>query len=270
MIIVVGSRGQLGSAILQELGLMKIESCSFDLDITKTENIMELSAMKAEVIINCAAMTDVDLCETDIKNWNVNAFAPSIMANVCSAKFVQISSDYVFGESPPQFGYQNIPSYFPISEYGKAKTMAEIGVKSASNRNLIIRVQNLCSEKKGIVRTFANMTKLGTTVRLTNGVVLKPTSVYLAARSIVRAIMENKFGYYNYAPKSSTTIDYLWGYISGGKEYVMADDTRKAPRVLDSVLEPSGYFTDLNISYEWTTHVNDILSRIRNEKESNV
>ena len=104
-LLVTGSNGQLGRAVskLYE-GNTEIELVNTDvaeLDITNLEQTLEfVEKVQPYAIINCAAHTGVDACETDVDNaYKINALGPrnlSIAASKVGAKMVQISTDYVF------------------------------------------------------------------------------------------------------------------------------------------------------------------------------
>ena len=104
-IIVTGCNGQLGRAINLELaGNPELEFVNTDvneLDITNIDEVLKLAReVKPYAIINCAAHTAVDACETDVDNaYRINAIGPrnlSIAATQTGAKMVHISTDYVF------------------------------------------------------------------------------------------------------------------------------------------------------------------------------
>lgn len=104
-IIVTGCNGQLGRAINLELqGNSEIEFVNTDvaeLDITSIDQVVRLAReVKPYAIINCAAHTAVDACETDVDNaYRINAVGPknlSIAARETGAKLIHISTDYVF------------------------------------------------------------------------------------------------------------------------------------------------------------------------------
>lgn len=106
-ILITGSKGQLGLEIINQLKLEdKYEIIATDrnnLDITNMDNVSEVILHnKPDIVINCAAHTAVDLCETDIENaYKINAIGPRNLAIVCEktgAKFVQVSTDYVLME----------------------------------------------------------------------------------------------------------------------------------------------------------------------------
>lgn len=115
-ILITGANGQLGQGILHLLKNMKADIGYVDeayknanikalnsreLDITDFEKVKVcVSEFKPELIINCAAFTNVDKCETDRETaLKVNAIGPqnlAIAAEEISAKLMHVSTDYVF------------------------------------------------------------------------------------------------------------------------------------------------------------------------------
>ena len=113
-IIVTGCNGQLGRAVNEFYrGAEDISFVNTDvgeLDITSIDKVMELAReVKPYAIINCAAHTNVDGCETDYDNaFRINAIGPrnlSIAARETGAKLVHISTDYVFDGKERQNPY---------------------------------------------------------------------------------------------------------------------------------------------------------------------
>ena len=88
-ILITGSKGQLGLELVKQLkikGLYKIIDTDRDeLDIVDIDNVNEfILSSKPDVVINCAAHTAVDLCETDIENaYKINAIGPRNLAIAC-------------------------------------------------------------------------------------------------------------------------------------------------------------------------------------------
>src|SRR5437870_5912464 len=99
-IVLLGSGGRLGSALARAYR-GKFELRVFDhaqLDLAKRDQIREkLSPLAFDLLINCAAMTNVDLCESKrAEAFAINAGAPKLLAEICRAKnarFVHISTD---------------------------------------------------------------------------------------------------------------------------------------------------------------------------------
>ena len=132
-VIVTGCRGQLGIAVNKlYAGSQELELVNTDveeLDITNIDKVMEfVRAVKPYAIINCAAHTNVNACETDVDNaYKINAIGPrnlSIAAAEMGAKLMQISTDYVFagnGNRP----YVEFDATNPLGLYGDGKNFVK-------------------------------------------------------------------------------------------------------------------------------------------------
>lgn len=100
---IVGSEGQIGEAINEVLDPLEIEVLNTDknaLDITETDEVLHFGEInRPDVIINCAAITDVELCEKQPEEaFRVNALGArnlSLVARKTGAKMVQLSTDDV-------------------------------------------------------------------------------------------------------------------------------------------------------------------------------
>lgn len=157
-ILITGSKGQLGNAIVNLLkndanAIGKIPSiyknCEIiavdvdELDITKLDDVLTFCENhKPNIIINCAAMTNVDGCETNIElAENVNATGPenlSIAAEKFNAKIVHVSTDYVF-HGDATIPYIESDKCDPVTQYGISKYHGEIKVANACKRHFIVR-----------------------------------------------------------------------------------------------------------------------------------
>ena len=114
-ILVTGCNGQLGRAINKEYAGESVEIINTDVaagdhivacDITSIDEVMKLAReKKPDVIINCAAHTNVDKCEEQWElAYKINAIGPrnlSIAATEVGAKLVHVSTDYVFAGMEP-------------------------------------------------------------------------------------------------------------------------------------------------------------------------
>ena len=131
-IAVTGYKGRLGSA------LIKHGCLPFEADITNSSQIeKELFNLNPKVVINCAAKTDVDVCEDDIINtYRVNTFGVQNLIRGFTGKFVQISTDYIFNGEVGNYSENSIAS--PINSYGFSKHFAEVVLRNTNN-HLIIR-----------------------------------------------------------------------------------------------------------------------------------
>lgn len=157
-ILITGANGQLGQEILHLLKNMKADIGYVDeayknanikalnsreLDITDFEKVKVcVSEFKPELIINCAAFTNVDKCETDRETaLKVNAIGPqnlAIAAEEISAKLIHVSTDYVFsGDYKEPLTEYDLPS--PSTIYGKTKLLGEVYIREQCSKYFIVR-----------------------------------------------------------------------------------------------------------------------------------
>ena len=145
-IVIVGAGGRLGAALVHEYRV-KFDVAGFNraqLDLTKPYQIREkLSPLKFDLLINCAAMTNVDLCETKREQaFAINAEAPKQLAEICrdmKAKLIHFSTDYVF-DGEKREPYLEDDATTPISIYGKSKRAGEKFVVQTNDKHLVVRV----------------------------------------------------------------------------------------------------------------------------------
>ena len=145
-IVVVGSGGRLGAALVREYR-EKFDVVGFNrtqLDLTSFDQIRaKLGGLEFDVLINTAALTNVDLCEKDPGNaFRINAEAPRALADICrekKAKLIHFSTDYVFdGEKNEPYSEEDRAR--PISVYGESKRAGEENVLTAGGQHLVVRV----------------------------------------------------------------------------------------------------------------------------------
>jgi dTDP-4-dehydrorhamnose reductase len=116
-----------------------------DLDIVSWDGVIEkMSKTTPDVVLNCAAFTDVDACEKEafmVRKANVEG--PRNLAQGCArfnCKLIHISSDYVFDgqKSLPQPYFED-DTMAPISAYGKSKMESEVAVRENAPNYIILR-----------------------------------------------------------------------------------------------------------------------------------
>jgi dTDP-4-dehydrorhamnose reductase len=145
-IVIVGAGGRLGAA------LMRAYRDDFDvigynhaqLDLGNIELIRAtLAPLEFDVLINSAAQTNVDRCETHRDEaFLLNAEAPRVIAQVCKergARMIHVSTDYVFDGEKRDPYVEDDPAE-PISVYGESKREGEHRVLEADARHLVLRV----------------------------------------------------------------------------------------------------------------------------------
>jgi len=152
-ILLFGSNGQLGtdcSLILSPNHSLSAYNRA-QADITNREQVDHLiSKHQPEVIINCAAYTAVDRCETEIDlAWQVNAQGPENLARgarAINARLIHISTDYVFdGQKQIPHPYTEEDPVSPPGEYGKSKLAGEQAIQHHCPSHVILRTAWLYS-----------------------------------------------------------------------------------------------------------------------------
>ena len=196
-ILVTGCNGQLGRAIRKAYEQDDVTFVNTDvveaegvvaLDITKIEAVMALVlAEKPNVIINCAAHTNVDACE---KEWDlayqINAIGPrnlSIAANAVDAKMIHVSTDYVF-EGNGTVPYTEFDAPNPVSAYGKTKLEGENFVKEFAKKHFIFRTAWLYGDGKNFVKTMLRLSETHDQVNVVCDQLGTPTSAKELAKMI--------------------------------------------------------------------------------------
>src|SRR3954463_10304451 len=145
-IVIVGAGGRLGTALAREYG-KEFEVVGFNhaqLDLGNPEQLRStLGALDYDALINTAAQTNVDRCETEQDEaFALNAEAPRVLAEICAtknARFIHVSTDYVF-DGEKRNPYTEEDAACPISVYGESKREGERRALEANERALMVRV----------------------------------------------------------------------------------------------------------------------------------
>lgn len=196
-ILVTGCNGQLGRAIRKEYAGSDVEFVNTDvtegegvkvLDITDVDAVLKMvEETKPDVIINCAAHTNVDACETqwDLA-YKINAIGPrnlSIAASKVGAKMIHVSTDYVF-EGNGTRPYTEFDEPNPVSAYGKTKLEGENFVKAFADKYFILRTAWLYGEGKNFVKTMLRLAETHDEVSVVSDQLGSPTSAVELAKMI--------------------------------------------------------------------------------------
>src|SRR5881275_972875 len=145
-LVIVGAGGRLGTALVRKCR-EKFDVIGFNhaqLDLANPDELREkLCAIDFDLLINTAAFTNVDLCETQRDQaFGINAEAPQVLAEICRdkrAKLIHFSTDYVFDGEKSEPYIESDPAN-PISVYGESKRAGEQFVLQTTDRHLIVRV----------------------------------------------------------------------------------------------------------------------------------
>ena len=145
-IVVLGAGGRLGAALAREYaGQHDVTGFTHaQLDLAELDRLRSaLGPLSFDVLINSAALTNVDYCEDHPDAaMRLNAEAPGVLAEICREKgsrFIHVSTDYVFdGEKREPYTEEDPAD--PISVYGKSKRAGELQVLDVNRDALVIRV----------------------------------------------------------------------------------------------------------------------------------
>jgi dTDP-4-dehydrorhamnose reductase len=146
-ILVLGARGRLGGTLVRRClacGMEVIPMGRADVDLLNVADITaKLRLPKFDAVVNAAGITSVDYCESHPEEAHAaNATGPEAIARVCQergARFIQISTDYVFSGAEPGLRKESDPTG-PTSVYGQSKLDGERLVLDACPGALIPRV----------------------------------------------------------------------------------------------------------------------------------
>jgi dTDP-4-dehydrorhamnose reductase len=190
-VFVSGAGGLVGNAVRHHCEMMGDHVFAADhrsLDIADANRVLTaLIDAKPDVVINCAAWTDVDGCERDAaRAFAANAWGPQNLARasrLISAGFITISTDYVFDGTKQGF-YTQRDDPNPQSVYAAAKLEGEIRAREAYARTIIVRSGFIFGPRgKNFLSTVGKRIANGETVKAISDCFGTPTyAVDLAKR----------------------------------------------------------------------------------------
>ena len=146
-VVIVGSGGRLGAALAREWRALGNEVVGFNhatLDLASDADLRTtLGSLEFDVLVNCAALTNVDYCETHIEEaYRINAEAIRTIGEICAEKrrrCIHISTDYVFdGEKRSPYLETDVAA--PLGVYAASKLAGETALLETSPAHLVARV----------------------------------------------------------------------------------------------------------------------------------
>src|ERR1035437_4876005 len=217
-ILVIGVNGMLGQRIIhffstreniQLLGSSFEPAPSFNnvdyksCDITVREAIKDIILdFYPDYIINTAAFTNVDLCETERETaWKINVKGVEYLAEasrVIDAHLIHISTDYVFDGTKGPYDERAKPN--PLGYYGRTKLASENVLKISGTYYTILRTNvlyGMADNRQDFVRWIVNSMKKGTPIRIVTDQVNNPTFIDDLVQAINKALEYKKYGIYN-------------------------------------------------------------------------
>ena len=218
-ILITGCRGQLGTELQRQLAaegcvlgplperLRKATVIPVDveeLDITDREaTISYIRRHQPDTVINCAAFTNVNGCETQRDAaYMVNAIGPRNLALACdkvNARLIDISTDYVFsGRANGGVPLDECAIPAPVSAYGDTKLLGERYVEQFCRRHIIVRTAWLYSYYgKNFVKTMVALGKTHDTVTVVDDQLGNPTNAVDLAYHILKLAVSHDYGVYH-------------------------------------------------------------------------
>lgn len=201
-IIITGCNGQLGRAMNEQYAhdtdVELINTDVAELNIIHVDEVLQfVREVKPYAIINCAAHTNVNGCETqqDLA-YQINAIGPrnlSIAATDVGAKMIQVSTDYVFpgnGVRP----YTEFDAVGPASMYGYTKLAGENMVKEFAKDYFILRTAWLYGDGNNFVKTMLGLAEKNPEVGVVADQFGTPTSALELAKAIKFLVPSDNYG----------------------------------------------------------------------------
>lgn len=222
-ILVTGAAGQLGYDVVQELskrGFFVIGTDILDenslrgktiwheyykCDITdKEQTNLLVDAVKPDAIIHCAAWTNVDGAE-DLKNRplvkkiNVNGTDNLVKAaKTIGAKFMYISTDYVFNGEGTEPWQPDDKDYGPLNFYGQTKLEGELSVTSQLTNFFIVRIAWVFGlNGNNFIKTMLKLAEKYAEISVVDDQIGTPTYTYDLSKLLADMIVTDKYGYYH-------------------------------------------------------------------------
>lgn len=204
-LFLTGCNGQLGRAINRYYesneSVAIINTDVEQLDITDVDQVIAMiEEMKPDAIINCAAHTGVDACESDVINaYRINAIGPrnlSIAASKVGAKMVHISTDYVFDGNTDK-PYTEFDATNPQGVYGKTKLAGERFVEQFADKYFILRTAWLYGDGKNFVKTMLRLAENNNQVSVVGDQFGTPTSTKELVKMIDMLLPTQNYGLFH-------------------------------------------------------------------------
>jgi dTDP-4-dehydrorhamnose reductase len=212
-VLIAGGKGLLGTNIAPLLDkTFDLTICDLDAwDITERQSGENyINKIRPDVVINLAAITDVDGCEDTKKELaeRINGYGAGVVARLCKEhdiRFVHLSTDYVFDGAKTLPYKENDPTN-PLSVYGKTKLAGEREALEKNPSSLIIRAQGLYGKGgENFITKVVKMAKQGGAIRVVSDQRSSPTYTKDLAEPLIALIEKGKTGIYHLANSGSCT-----------------------------------------------------------------
>ena len=212
-ILITGANGLLGhelSSVLKDHSLILLSHSQFDISDIDSVN-KQIDSTSPDIIINSAAYTQVDNCETNYElAFKSNAIGPKNLAIKCKQldiPLIHISTDYVFEGNENKSPLVEDDKLGPKTIYGKTKLEGEKFVKENCDKYFILRTAWLYGEGKNFVKTMVNLSKNNKELKVVNDQIGSPTYAKDLANAIKEIIEKksDKYGIYHVTNKGEVS-----------------------------------------------------------------
>lgn len=213
-ILITGANGLLGhelSSLLKDHTLILLSHSQLDISDSESVN-KQIDSSSPDIIINSAAYTQVDACETNYDlAFQSNAIGPKNLAIKCKQlgiPLIHISTDYVFeGNEKKNSPLVENDKLGPKTVYGKTKLEGEKMVQENCEKYFILRTAWLYGEGKNFVKTMLSLSKKNKELKVVNDQIGSPTYAKDLAKAIKEIIEKksDKYGIYHVTNKGEVS-----------------------------------------------------------------
>jgi dTDP-4-dehydrorhamnose reductase len=210
-ILVTGAGGQVGSEVAVHLPHHEVVALGrAELDLAERDTVEQVvGTLLPDAVVNCAAYTNVDGCETDPEGaMAVNALGPRHLATACTrigAHLVHVSTDYVFdGEKDGPYDEWDLPG--PCSVYGRSKLGGEVEVARHASSWTVARTSWVFGRRgRDFVDTILGRARQGGPLRVVTDQRGCPTYAPDLAGMLARLAVERRQGVYHVTNQGACT-----------------------------------------------------------------
>lgn len=202
-ILITGSAGQLGHDLIDVLGSSN-DLYPFDMDLNIVDSVAVDKAsndIKPNIILNAAAYTNVDGCESDSDSaYRVNALGAynlAVAARSLNIPLLTVGTDFIF-DGTKRSPYNEFDAPNPMSIYGRSKLAGETMVREACPEHYIIRTAWLFGTRgNNFVKTMLNLAETKDEIKVVDDQIGSPTFSYDLAGRIAELIQTGWYGTYH-------------------------------------------------------------------------
>ena len=201
---IVGAKGHVGTALIDLIDCLKYKMFLTDadeVDVTDRNIVHKyIASTRPDVIINCAGITDIEVCEQNPERaYAVNAIGPrnlAVEAQSIGAKLIQLSTDDVF-DAEQDKPYNEFDTVHPKTMYGKSKYAGERFIEDLSNRYVIVRSSWVYGTGKDFVNSVLEAIGREKVLEGPVNQYASPTSAEELAKVVTQFIDNDCFGIYH-------------------------------------------------------------------------